>query len=988
MLLCLATLCCAQPFATAPTSAIPGEEIWSPIGPSGIPLSNNDVISGQINALAVHPTDANTLYIGASEGGVWKTSNGGGTWTPLTDFYLVRTLPTGESRGTLSIGSIAIDPNRSDTVYAGTGEPNLACCFAGAGLGVFRSADGGQTWSPTGASFNRAGCANEAMSRSVVNRILVRPGSPNMIYAASNVGVFRYREDGSDCWIRFTQGLPTSGNAIDLAVDPFDETFYAAFWSQGIFRARNPEIAAWTKLTGGLPLSGFGRIALVFAGRAGVGFSRPSRRLYAGFDANRAYRLFHTADGGDAWTELPSPPNNGQLSFNNALAVGTYSSDEVYVGQVELQRATDGGRTGGMNNYRVDPPALGKSWVNLSCCLSDANPFRRGLDLHGDVHDIVFAPYGSFTPTTSQTQIMFVATDGGVSKGSIDFEGTVKWISLTRGLAIGQCGSLGLNPGNPLDAVCGFWHNGTALTNAASGQSIAISGGDGFNATIDAAALTTIYFNCNAGFNGNLCRAVKTPGGFAQQAIWNAPGGGRHWSDPYRPGHLLLLQGGLLFRTIAATTVSASGLLNGTNAWTLIEPPGKTGLTTTMAFRNWPAPVYFIGTDGGQIWQGSPEIGWEKLCECGAPVIGIAVDLFQKGARVYAVFQSDHSPGRIRRLSEQIDSSWVVENIDDAFAPALRVKAITSVAVKPVILDVINNTFTQSHLPVASRTTAQAGSMKETTLYVGTDQGVYRGHIGSAGVWSWSRAAGVPNVWVTDIKAHVSAQYSDTAGIVRASTYGRGMYELRRSEEIRLMEVHALRVDEDGAPPPLTVTIQVSSQREKTVKETPFQLAPVPDLEVTLAAPAEIRNDDGTLLFAGWVIDGRRDARKTIAIKADEIAKAVAYYELKDRARTPRAAPLYVSVSGTVKDLCVVGASHELTLSWKVAGGQPPVLTRASITYPDESTENGTLKPLSGSREIPVNFPAGGNARIRVTSEDSAKATSSADVVVSLKPCR
>ncbi len=961
----------SSPLILPPTIFDVGEE-WVSVGPRGIALPNNDVISGQVNAIAIHPTDANTLYIGASEGGVWKTSNGGGTWTPLTDFQLARLLPTGVRRGTTSIGSIAIDPTRPNIVYAGTGDPNIAISLFGPGLGVFRSVDAGQNWVPTGATFKRAGCQNEAMSQAVVNRILVRPGIPTMVFAATNIGLFSYRDDGSDCWRQLTQGLPGFGNAIDLVVDNFEGSLYVAFSGQGIFRSQSTNTTAWTKLTQGLPPSGFRRIALAFAGRRGFGFSMPSRRLYAGFEIGSTYHLFHTTNGGDAWTELPSPPSDGQLGFNNALAVGTYDGDEVYIGQVALWRATDGGRTGGLNNFRVDPPIVDKSWNNLSCCLSDSNPFRRGLHLHADVHDIVFAPYGSFIPSPSEVQIVFVATDGGVTKGSIDFEGVVTWKSLTNGLAIGQCGSFGLHPDNTFESVCGLWHNGNALLNSMTGVAVPVGGGDGFNATIDAATPTTVYVNCNAGFDGNICRAIRKPTGFTQQRIWTAQGGSKHISDPYRPGHLLHLQGGLLFRTTAGNTVSESDLLNGPNAWTLIEPPGKSGKTTTMAFRSWvleEQPVYYIGTDSGQIWRGSPEAGWLKLCDCGAKVNGISPDLF-RNERIYAVFNSQTSPGRIKLLTRQGNGSWVAEDIDTTFNPTLQVKVLTSVAAKPV-----------------------PPFIKDTTVYVGTDQGVYRGHL-DAGGWSWTRAVGVPNVIVTDLKVHQSARFFDLSRIVRASTYGRGIYELRPSQgpviaSASVVAIHAMRVGEDGAPPSLTISVQANTTRERGTRETPFELARFPDMEMTLEAPAEVQDHDATLSFVGWVIDGARmDRRNRITLRLEDVSSVVAHYAVKQLVLRRQASGLKVSLSANARDVCVAGFSHELTLSWEAIDGQAPVTVRAYITYPDKNSENGEIKHFSGSREIPVNFPGGGNVEIRVTATDSAKGTASAQSTVSLRPCR
>src|SRR5438067_3404553 len=111
-------------------------EGWVSIGPFGLKIPNQDVINGQANTLAIDPRDANIIYLGAAEGGVWKTRDGGGPWIPLTDTQLVRTLKDGSLKGTMSIGALAIDPGKPQTVYVGTGDPDVACCFQGPALGV------------------------------------------------------------------------------------------------------------------------------------------------------------------------------------------------------------------------------------------------------------------------------------------------------------------------------------------------------------------------------------------------------------------------------------------------------------------------------------------------------------------------------------------------------------------------------------------------------------------------------------------------------------------------------------------------------------------------------------------------------------------------------------------------------------------------------------------------------------------------------------
>lgn len=229
-------------------------EAWVSIGPFGMEIKNGDVINGQMNAIAIDPRDANIIYVGAAEGGVWKTRDGGGSWITLTDTQLVRSFPGGSSKGTTSIGSLAIDPNKPQTVYAGTGDPNIACCFVGPALGVFRSIDGGASWIPTGADPLKGGCWNAAIGMSVVNRIVIVPGRQSTIFAATNTGVYRYREDGSDCWVLLTNGLPQFGRLVvsDMVADPYQGALYAAYPSQGIFKS-DLTGNQWQMLAGGLP---------------------------------------------------------------------------------------------------------------------------------------------------------------------------------------------------------------------------------------------------------------------------------------------------------------------------------------------------------------------------------------------------------------------------------------------------------------------------------------------------------------------------------------------------------------------------------------------------------------------------------------------------------------------------------------------------------------------------------------------------------------
>jgi len=665
-----------------------------------------------------------------------------------------------------------------------------------------------------------------------------------------------------------------------------------AMRGDGIYKSTDATGLSWNKASNGLPRVGFRRVALTFGGRT-LGFSDPKQLLYAGFEMNdNRYRLFKTTNGGTVWTPLPSPPSEGQLNFNNALAVGLYNSDEVYVGQIALWRATDGGAKGGRNNYKVSPPVTDSSWFNLSCCLAhpNVNPVRFGMDLHADIHDIVFAPIGSFTPTPSQLQIVYVANDGGVSKGTIDFEGVVHWEPLTLGLAVSQIGTIGLSPRSPSTTAAGIWHNGNSWTVTGTIDKL-FGGGDGFQASIDAGSIEgpgfshfVVYFNCNTGFGGKICRANLGSNGvtFSSHTIWNDGNALKFWSDPYRPGHLLRLQkdDGFVYRTTIAHTGTPDQLKT---AWQVLDANiGKIGKTTTLAVRSAlleAQPVYYIGKDSGQIWRGSPEVAWTKLCDCGLDVNAIATDNFTN-ERIYVAFKATNGPGRIRELSKGPQSQWNVRFIDNNFFPELKVNNVASIAMAP--------------LP----------DIHGVTVYVGTEQGVYRGRktipildpgVAAAvaptmfGDWTWQRSTGVPNVLVLDLEAHRGRPFNDRAGILRAGTFGRGIFELKQpqggsgSHYPPGLEVVILLLGEDGADPYLHPAIQVTFGKEKAVRQAPFRI--LPDIGmITLQAPPEIKTEEGELKFMGWILGGKHLSKDyTISVDIKDKLSLAGYYEWKLR---------------------------------------------------------------------------------------------------------
>jgi hypothetical protein len=832
------------------------------------------------------------------------------------------------------------------------------------------------------------------MSISVVNRIVIVPGRQSTVFAATNSGLYRYREDGSDCWQFLMNGLPQTGRLVvdDLVADPYRGALYAAYPAQGIFKS-DLTGNQWQMLAGGLPTSPVLRIALAFGGRPGIGFSNPMPIVYAGFAVTRdVYRLFVTRDGGVNWTELSSPPQDGQLNFNNVITVGPYNSDEVYIGQIGFYQSLDGGRKGGVNDFSIHPPVTTNSWTVLSCCQVHPNPFRQGLDMHADIHDIVFAPFGSFVPDPSQVQIVFVANDGGITRGRFDSNGVVTWEPLSRSLAIGQSEAIGLDPNDTTVSAAGFWHNGNALLLPTFQQQLPFGGGDGATARIDAGVFVA-YFHCNAGEGGSLCRAHEPfMGTISSEQIWEQKtGGGNHWADPHRRGHLLHLQNGLLFRATGADLASHTVLAN-PNSWVAVDPFwGKTGNTVTMAFKSRvleEAPVYYLGTSTGQVWRGSPEVGWSKLCECGNGVAinSIGPDL-RRNERIFIAIDRNSGPGRIKQLTRLANGTWNVTNIDDTFTPPLAIGKVFSIVVDPAI--------PETH---------------GTAVYVGTDQGVYLGFLGKPVVkpfatvilppigienWIWRRSPGVPNVVVTEIMVHQNFQAHDSSGVIRASTYGRGLYELNRALKVtpgnpspNTIVVEAMQLGEDGAPPSIPAQITVLINGERYVRAAPFGFAPGDVAEISLEAPGEVKTEESVLRFAGWALPGgKRSAERRIILKASEALNAVANYSEAVSISDENAKPIRLIASARAERLCVQNVTHELVLTWEILNGQQPTNVHAELAYPDGHVEQIGLKPIQGTESFSMDYPKGGTINTKIIAVDKTNNPAVAQNAVRLEAC-
>jgi photosystem II stability/assembly factor-like uncharacterized protein len=293
--------------------------------------------SGRIGDIVVDPTSQSTWYVGVHSGGVWKTVNAGTTWTPVFD-----------AQASYSIGSVAIDPSNPLTVWVGTGENNSQRSV-GFGDGVYKSTDGGRSWANVGLK-----------TSSHVGRILVHPSRTDVVYvsaigplwsAGGERGVYK-TTDGGKTW---TQSLKPDNEwtgAYELVFDPRNpDVMYATTWQrarrQWGFIDGGPGSAiyktsdggtTWSKLTRGLPTEELGKIGLAISPAA-------PNTVYAIVEAaSRRGGFYRSLDGGQNWERMSSTVAGPPFYYHELIA-DPKDADRVYSMDVRVMMTEDGGRT-------------------------------------------------------------------------------------------------------------------------------------------------------------------------------------------------------------------------------------------------------------------------------------------------------------------------------------------------------------------------------------------------------------------------------------------------------------------------------------------------------------------------------------------------------------------------------------------------------------------------------------------------------------------
>lgn len=525
------------------------------------------VFAGRINDIAVYEKNPAIFYVGATNGGLWKTVNNGTTWEVLfTDID--------DASG---IGAVAISQSNPDLVWLGTGGTQSW------GKGVFKSTDGGASWQAMGLSDTKQ-----------ISRIIVDPADSSIVWVAApghlygpnrERGVFK-TSDGGRTWDHVLFVDDDTG-AFDLVMDPRNpQVLYATTYQRrrapwgtngggpgsGIHKTVDGG-QTWTRLQGGLPEGNLGVIGIDI-------HRRNPLILYAMVEHAGGKDLFRTEDGGQSWRKTNEPEDARYLGHSmrwfDQVRVDPHNDQRVYVMGVNVYKSEDGGRTFAMNESAVQSglwPASSGLWIYNTSTHSDQR---------------------TFWINPANPEHLITGNDGGVC---ISYEGGATWDCMNN-MDLGQFHHVGFDMDVPYRVYGGLYDNlgwgGPSATRSylgiGAGEWFLVAGGDGFVAVADPNDSRIIYAESQ---NGNMSRVDRLTN--ERQPIKPQPGEGE---EPYRwnfntpfmmsphDSSTLLMAGNRLFRS-----------RDRGQSWTAISPDLTAGLGPEgLSLMGVPMGRFAIGT--------------------------------------------------------------------------------------------------------------------------------------------------------------------------------------------------------------------------------------------------------------------------------------------------------------------------------------------------------------------------------------------------------
>ena len=416
------------------------------------------IMSGRISALDAVESDSRILYAATASGGIWKTTNAGTTFKPLFDEEIQ------------SIGAIAIDQARPDTIWAGTGEPWTRNSVS-VGDGIYVSYNGGKDWKKKGL---------ENTER--IARIILHPDDPNTLWVAAlgalwsadtNRGLYK-TTDGGDTWKKILY-IDENTGCSGLTIDPENpDLVYAGMWDfrrtgwffrsggtgSGLYKSEDGG-ASWTSIEEGFAEKPWGRIYLDFS-------KADPNKLYALIESKKT-ALYRSDDKGSSWEQTSTATDVADRPFYFAYFLpDPVDTNRIYKPGFRVNMSEDGG-------HKFMSPAV------------------MGGNYHGDVHGLWIDP--------NDNHFMYLATDGGIY---ISRDQAKTW-SFCRNLPVSQFYHVNVDDDKPYNVFGGLQDNGSWIGPSKAAGGITNSSwsnvgyGDGFNVIRDPRDENILYWQWQGG---------------------------------------------------------------------------------------------------------------------------------------------------------------------------------------------------------------------------------------------------------------------------------------------------------------------------------------------------------------------------------------------------------------------------------------------------------------------------------------------------------
>ncbi len=693
---------------------------WFPVGPTIVPDNLTGYMEngiGRINCIAFHPTDPGTFYVGIAQGGLWKTTNNGNSYTPLTDQLPIT-----------RISDIAINPLNPDEMY-------ISVCdfeYIGFGLflngrkrhthygiGVYKTSDGGISWTATGLSFQLTDG-----DVSLIRKIIIHPLQTNEVIACGVNGMYKSSNSGNS-WVQVMDSL-----FWDLIQDPdTPSTLYAATgWvmtantgSAAIYKSTDFG-STWNLLNTGIPLRGVVQRVKLAQSRSNT------NRIYAlTVDINGGlHALYRSNDAGNTWNLQYNSLNllehgdgsgtGGQGNYDLGFLVHPSNPNKVYVGGVNLWASHDGG-------VSFDPAG---HWTT-----------SYGPSFHADIHDLQWQPLtgkyylccdGGLYRTASITPVSWSAVNAGTLWPT-------QWTNLSNGMNVSSFYRLSSSKSVTGELLAGAQDNATFYFDGTNW--FTTTGGDGMDNCMDTAMSGHFISSSQYGWFSN-----TTDGGISTFGVpANVNNENAEWTTP-------LVADYANYQTYYAGYQNVVKTVDGGASWSAVSsfppPPNFYGneLSAIAVSNSDPDVLYaarrvryeylnpgavFMTNNGGNTW-------WDVTAGLPDSLYYTSIEINHSNSSIAYISMAGFSAGN--KIFKTINNGNTWTNISYNL-PNIPVNCIKQIP----------------------------GSDQ---LIIATDIGIYTLSSGS-NTWI-SQSMGLPNVIVSDI------EFNPALNKIYISTFGRGIW--------------------------------------------------------------------------------------------------------------------------------------------------------------------------------------------------------------------